>query len=104
MLKEVRAKTTFDGLQGISTRMHDGDMKCYKVMMKRLKGKYGKGFSLSDLVQMITAMDANLLDKEIERFRSTQCVNSAFVKKLNISDDARSRIQAILAEEAKKEE
>ncbi len=71
-------------------------------MMKRLKEKHGKGFSLSDLIQMITAMDSNLLDKEIKKFKSMQGVSIAFVKKLDISDDAKSKIEAILREEAMK--
>lgn len=97
-----RPKSTHDGLTGISARMQDKDVKGYKSMMKRLKEKHGKGFSLSDLIQMITAMDSNLLDKEIKKFKSMQGVSVAFVKKLDISDDAKSRIEAILREEAMK--
>ena len=47
-------------------------------------------------------MDPILLDKEIKKFKSMQGVSVAFVKKLDISDDAKSKIEAILKEEAMK--
>ena len=102
MQKQPRPKSKFDALTGISARMPDAEVAKYKEMMTTLKSKHGAGFSLSDLVQVVIMMDRDLLNKEIAKYKALQSISVAFVKKLDISDDAKSKIEAILAEEAMK--
>jgi hypothetical protein len=88
--------------KGVSAKMSNDDLARFKETMKRLKSKHGTGFSLSDLLQVISAMDEKLLDTEILKFKSSMGTFDALLKKLDASDDAKARIAAILAEEAAK--
>jgi hypothetical protein len=99
-LSELKVK--YHELKGVSARLEDSDMDKFKVMMKNLKSKYGSGFSFSDLIQVIIQIKPELLDEEITRFRATQKSPSSILGRLDISDDAKSKIEAILAEEAMK--
>jgi hypothetical protein len=50
-------------------------------------------------------MNSEALDKEIARYKVAKSLEdpaAAFIKKLGVSDDAKARIEAILAEEAQK--
>jgi hypothetical protein len=105
MQAQPRAKTHHDNLTGISARMQDEDIVKYKDLMKRLKANHGKGFSLSDLIQAITDMNFDQLNEVVSKHKALKAMQDPVlnvIKKLNVSDEAKAKIEAILAEEALK--
>ena len=98
--KQTKASLKYHELRGISARLDESDLSKYKAMMKRLKSVNNAGFSLSDLMKVIITMNSETLDKEISRYMATQSAAASLIKKLDVSDEAKARIAAIIAEEA----
>lgn len=97
-----RPKSIHDGLQGLSTRIHEEDMTRFRAMMAVLKESHGKGFSLADLLRAVTFMDIEFLKKEITRYELSRAATPSFIRRLDISAEAKERIKAILHEEKNK--
>lgn len=95
-------KTKYTDLKGVSAKLSEEDLKNFKARMADFKTKHGGGFSVSDLLQAVTYMPIEILDAEIKKFISTRSPGVKALGKLDISDEAKARIEAILAEEALK--
>ncbi len=99
----ARQKRAYDDLKGVSARMIDEDLESLRLLMKRYKDMHYAGFSVGDLLKTVITMPQDILDAQIERFvGDSKNDNQKILKKLNVSDDAKARIAAILAEEAAK--
>lgn len=92
--------TKYDSLKGVSAKLNAADMKKFKTMMAELKKRHGGGFSLSDLLQAVAAMPIDLLNQEVTKFLNSRNANISLIEKMNISEEAKAKIEAILAEEA----
>jgi hypothetical protein len=97
-----RVKTKYDELRGVSAKLPENDLVRFKDRMVMIKAKHGAGFSVADLLLAITSMPFEILDAAVGNYVTSKDINLKVISKLDISDDAKARIEAILAEEAQK--
>lgn len=97
-----RDKTKHDDLRGVSAKLPEADLFRLKDRMTMIKAKHGAGFSIADLLLTITSMPFDILDTAVGNFVAAKNINLKVISKLNISDEAKSKIEAILAQEALK--
>ena len=97
-----RAKTKHDDLRGVSAKLPEADLVKLKDIMISLKSKHGVGYSVADLLLTIMSMPFETLDSAARNYLATKNINTKVISKLDISDDAKSKIEAILREEAMK--
>ncbi len=88
----------YDNLKGVSARLYPEDMKKFKELMSYLKNTHGPGFSLSLLIQVVLSMDKKALDELIIKYQGVKSIT----KKLDLSDEAKAEIEAILKRESAK--
>ena len=88
----------YDNLKGVSARLYPEDMKKFKELMSYLKNTQGPGFSLSLLIQVVLSMDKKALDELIIKYQGVKSIT----KKLDLSDEAKAEIEAILKRESAK--
>ena len=88
----------YDNLKGVSARLYPEDMKKFKELMSYLKNTHGPGFSLSLslLIQVVLSMDKKALDELIIKYQGVKSIT----KKLDLSDEAKAEIEAILKRES----
>jgi hypothetical protein len=97
-----RAKTKHDDLRGVSAKLPEADLVRLKGIMSSLKSNHGVGYSVADLLLTIMSIPFDTIDSAASSYLATKSINSKVISRLDISDDAKSKIEAILAEEAMK--
>ena len=87
-----------------AVRMSPKLYKVFKETITYFKGKnYSKLFTINDLLEAVCTMPRPLLEKEVNRVMAAKCSTEKLADQLaGISEDARAKIEAILAEEAAK--
>lgn len=84
----------------ISARLSQSGFDQFKKTMGHLKTKFGPAITVADLLEMVTSLPMEELESKVTSFIEKKNTKKSIADKMaNISEEARARIEAILAEE-----